>query len=102
MIEISFEKDLIFKITINDLTYKKSQDMILELKVWIFLNKQVTNFKFLTQNINCLCYFRKFDIKIRKRFLKFLKITKKFEKDLIFEKDFEKDKIFKLKIWFDS
>ena len=34
MIEISFEKDLIFfKITINDLIHKKSQDMILELKV---------------------------------------------------------------------
>ena len=33
MIEISFEKDLIFKIKINDLTHKKSQDMILELKV---------------------------------------------------------------------
>ena len=65
-----YEKDLIFKITINDLIHKKSQDMILELKVWIFLNKQVTNFKFLNQNINWLCYFRKFDIKIRKRFLK--------------------------------
>ena len=33
MIEISFEKDLIFKISINDLINKKSQDMILELKV---------------------------------------------------------------------
>ena len=70
MIEIGFEKGLIFKISINDLVHKKSQDMILELKVWIFLNKQVTNFKFLNQNINWLCYFRKFDIKIRKRFLK--------------------------------
>ena len=33
MIEIDFEKDLIFKISINDLIHKKSQDMILELKV---------------------------------------------------------------------
>ena len=67
MIEISFEKDLIFKITINDLIHKKSQDMILELKVWIFLNKQVTNLKFLNQNINWWCYFRKLGDKDKKK-----------------------------------
>ena len=58
MIEIYFEKrfekeiykDLILKIKVDYLTNKKLKDMILELKDWTFLNKKVTNFKFLNQS----------------------------------------------------
>ena len=65
MIENYFEKDVIeniwlkikwknesFKIKVDYLTNKKLEDMILEFKIWSFLNRQVTTWKFLNLNIN--------------------------------------------------
>ena len=72
------EKDLIFEIKINYLTNKKLKDKILEFKDWTFLNKKVTNFKFLNQSHYLLANFRKYDVKDKKKILKniFKKIRK--------------------------